>query len=60
MHVRMHIIPGIAVRIEIFQLTQIGFSIALHVYVPVHVQNLNLSNNICIDMIVMLCVELKL
>ena len=47
-HVRMPNIPGIAVRIETFQLTQIGFSIALHVYVPVHVQNLNLSNIKCL------------
>ena len=35
--------PGIAVRIDIFQLTQTGFSVALQVHVPVHVLNLNLS-----------------
>ena len=39
MRVRMPNIPGIVVRIDIFRLTQAGFSIALHV----HVRNLNIS-----------------
>ena len=42
MHVRIPNTPGIAVRIDIFQLTQTGFSISLHVLVPV--RSLNLSN----------------
>ena len=42
MHVRLPNVPGIAVRIDIFQLTQTRFSIKLHVHVPVQVWNLNL------------------
>ena len=37
MHVRMSNTPGITVYIDIFQLTQTGFTIALHIDVSVHV-----------------------
>ena len=37
MHARMPKTPEIAVRIDIFQLTQTGLSIVLHVPEPVHV-----------------------
>ena len=40
MHVRMPNNPGIAVRIDIFQLTQTGFSISLSRYTYVY-RNLN-------------------
>ena len=50
MRVRMPNTPSIAVRINIFQLIQTGVSIALHVYIPLHVWNLSL-------IIIILCLQ---
>ena len=43
MHVKMPNTHVITLRIDIFQLTLAGFSIVLHIHVPIHIWNLNLS-----------------